>query len=373
VPRVLLAFEPPDGGVAENVALLALHLRAHGFEPEVAGPESALPYPRLEEAGVPVHRMPLVRSTGDVRSHRAALAALERLLAVGSFSVVHAHSAKAGVLVRVAARRRSTPAVYSPHCFAFVGPVSRARQVLATAVERRLGRETAAIVCSCEAERRRALERRVGRPERLHRVYYGVENCPNGRLADPTLNEMARGGPLVGAVSVLREQKRLDLLVDAAPRVLERAPEARVAIVGNGPLRDELQAQARALGLDRHERFAMLPFEPPASRYLGALDLYVLPSAWEAMPIGALEALACGVPQIVTDVEGTREAVEHGRTGILLPPDGRGLADAVVDLLADEPRRRAMAEASRARQRERFDVDRMAAETAAVYERAIAG
>jgi glycosyltransferase involved in cell wall biosynthesis len=373
VPRVLLAFEPPDGGVAEHVAQLALRLAAHGFEPEVAGPAEALTYPRLAAAGVPVHRLPLVRGLHDVRSHRAAVAAIERLLAARSFDVVHAHSARAGVLARVAAARQGTPAVYSPHCFAFVGPVSRARRAVATTVERRLARRTAAIVCACEAERQWAVRREIGPPERLQLVYYGVEECPNGTPADPVLSDLRRDGPLAGAVSVLRTQKRLDLLLEATPAVLERVPDARVAIVGDGPLRDQLHDRARRLGLDRAERFAFLPFQPPAARYLKALDVYVLPSAWEALPIGALEALACGVPQIATDVEGTAEAVEHNSTGLLLPPDASGLADSMVALLGDERRRRAMSEASRARQRERFGVDRMVAETARVYEGALAG
>src|SRR5918992_558960 len=149
-------------------------------------------------------------------------------------------------------------------------------------------------------------------------------------------------------------------------------PAARFAIVGAGPRREQPHAPARRLGLDREERFAFLPFQPPAARYLKALDVYVLPSAWEGLPIGALEALACGVPQIATDVEGTGEAVAHDHTGLLLPPDASGLAESMVALLGDEQRRRAMSEASRTLQRERFGVGRMVAETARVYEGALA-
>lgn len=354
------------------MAQLALRLAAHGFEPEVAGPVEALTYPRLAAAGVPVHRLPLVRGLHDVRSHRAAVAAIERLLAARSFDVVHAHSARAGVLARVAAARQGTPAVYSPHCFAFVGPVSRARRAVATTVERRLARRTAAIVCACEAERQWAVRREIGPPERLQLVYYGVEECPNGTPADPVLSDLGRDGPLAGAVSVLRTQKRLDLLLEATPAVLERVPDARVAIVGDGPLRDQLHDRARRLGLDRAERFAFLPFQPPAARYLKALDVYVLPSAWEALPIGALEALACGVPQIATDVGGTGEAVVAA-TGVLVPPrDPEALASAIVDLLRDRARRESMAEASRTRHATLFGVDRMVDRTAAVYRRVLA-
>ena len=370
--RVLLVFEPPDGGVAENVMALALGLAAHGHAPEAAGPPGAVIHERLEAAGVPVHRVGLRRGYGRPDADARALRELTGLVRRGGYDLVHCHSAKAGVLGRLAARRAGVPAVYSPHCFAFVGEVSRARRRFATAVERRLGRRsTAAIVCACEAERHRALERRVAPAERLHRVYYGVEECP-GRDVDEALARLRAGGPVAGAVCVLRRQKRLDVLIDAAPEVLARVPDARIAIVGDGEEREALRARAAQRGLGADPRFAFLPFAAPSARHLRALDLFVLPSGWEAMPIAVLEALACGVPQVVTDVEGTGEATVP-ETGVLVSPgDPAGLAEAMIALLRDPERRAAMAAASRERHRERFGLERMVAETAAVYDHVLA-
>jgi hypothetical protein len=98
MPRVLLAFEPPDGGVPENVAQLALGLGAHGWETEVAGPEQASPYERLEAAGIPVHRLTLARSYAHPGADLGALAALRGLLRRGDFDLIHAHATHAGVL-----------------------------------------------------------------------------------------------------------------------------------------------------------------------------------------------------------------------------------------------------------------------------------
>jgi glycosyltransferase involved in cell wall biosynthesis len=368
-PRVLILCEPPAGGSAHNAAELAIRLPDRGFETEYAGPERTRRHGDLVRAGVRVHRLALEPGYGRPRHDLLALRSLLALVRRGGFHLVHCHSAKAGVLGRIAARARGVPAVYSPHCFPFVGDFSRRRITAARFVERALAPLTAAYVCVSEQERRLAISLRVGSAERLHVVHNGVEPCSGA--TDPELAALGAGGPLVGAIAELRPQKRLDLLVEAAPRVLERVPEARVAIVGNGPLRDELHAQARELGLDGHQRVAMLPFEPPASRYLTALDLYVLPSAWESLPIGALEALACGVPQIATDVGGTGEAVVPS-TGVLVPPrDADALSAAIVELLADPSRRASMAEASRARHAELFGVERMVDETAAVYRRAL--
>ena len=94
----------------------------------------------------------------------------------------------------------------------------------------------------------------------------------------------------------------------------------------------------------------------------------MLPSSWEAFPIGVLEALACGVPQVATDVGGTREALTP-ETGILIPPNNPdALAEAVLELLGDDERRARMALASRERHAARFTVQQMVAGTAAVYE-----
>jgi glycosyltransferase involved in cell wall biosynthesis len=362
--RVLLVFEPPDGGVAEHVLQLSLGLGRHGWEPTVAGPVVSSVRPRLESAGityVPIGR--LRRGFGNPLSDVAAQRQVRDLL--DGFDVVHCHSSKAGLLVRLSARRSHAPVVYSPHCFGFVGDVSRSRKAVVAAAERRLAASTAEIICVCEAERQEALARGVGESAQLRRVYNGVPSPVSD--PDQRLVELRGDGVLFGAITVLRPQKRVDVLLDAIPRVLDAVPAARAAVVGNGPLEPELREHMCRLRLDTNDRFAFLPFEPPSARYLQALDVFVLSSAWEAMPLGILEALGAGVPQVATDVGGTREAVD-ATTGELVPPgDPDALARALIALLSDDTRRNAAATVSRQRHRELFQVDRMVTETVQVY------
>jgi glycosyltransferase involved in cell wall biosynthesis len=315
--------------VAEHVRQLARGLPEHGYEPVV-----------LDSRVLPLRR--------DYRHpHRdlQALGALVRVLR--GCELVHAHAAKAGVLARLAAGRR--PVVYTPHCFPFVG-ASAARRRFGLVVERALAPLTATTICVCEDEARVA--RTAGIRRRLVVIHNG---CPACEDVEPA---MTFDGPVVGAVTVLRRQKRLDVLLAAAPRIIEAG--ATVVVVGDGAEADALRAAA-------DPRVVFLPFEAPSARYLRGLDVYVLPSEWEAFPIGLLEAQACGVPQVATDVGGTREALVP-ETGLLVPPgDPDALARAVVELLRDPERRAAMSAASRARHAERFTVERMVAETAAVY------
>jgi glycosyltransferase involved in cell wall biosynthesis len=363
--RVLMVVEPPDGGVREYVMQLALGLGAHDVEVEIAQPPQARRYPALEATDTAVHELPLEPGFSHPLRDRRALGALRRLLGERPpFDIIHSHSSKAGVLSRML--RGAPPVVFTPNAFSFVGDFSRQRYLFASAVERGLAPRTAAIICCCEDERRIALEHHLG-ARRLHVVHNASAACDPSIEADAELLAIRGEGLLVGAVASLRPQKTLDVLIDATPAILAGNPRARVVIVGDGELRDELAARAASLGLADEPRFALLGFRAPAARALKALDLYVLPSAWEGFPLAVLEAMACGVPQIATDVGGTREAVTAD-TGRLVPPhDPPALAAAVLELLADGGARASMATASRERHAERFTIDRMVAATARVY------
>jgi glycosyltransferase involved in cell wall biosynthesis len=374
MPRALLLFEPPDGGAPEVVLNLALGMEHHGWNVLVAGPRDASICARLEAEGVQYVPLPaLRRSWRSPLADARALRGLEALLKRERVDVIHCHSSKAGVLGRLAGRRRGIPVVYTPHCFAFLRDLGALARLLPASVERLLAPLTSAYVCVCDSEREEVLKHRLAPRERTHRIYNGVR-APEAQIStERALQDFKGDGLLVGAVTVLRPQKRLDVLIEAIPAVLAREPRARFAIVGNGPMRGQLQAQAAALGLDEEPRFAFFPFRPPSGRYMSVLDLYVLSSAWEAMPMGVLEALAWGVPQVVSEVGGTAEAVSS-KTGRLVPAkQAATLAEAIVEMLSSPTALAAAGAASRARHRERFDAQRMVSETVGVYASVVAG
>jgi glycosyltransferase involved in cell wall biosynthesis len=358
VARVALVCEPPDGGVAAHVRWLARGLPTHGYEPVVVVPCN---FAHLDELAsvCEVVTLPFRRDYTRPHDDLRDLASLLRVLR--GTALVHAHSAKAGVLARVAARLVRRPAVYTPHGFPFVGEMSVGRRQFGVLVERALAPATAALICVCEFERELAGQKRL-QPRRMAMVYNGCPPCSDD--GDPA--DMPPG-LIVGTVSTLRPAKALDCILHAMSAVMAAVPEARLVIVGEGPLESELHANAASLDVD----VTWLPFKQPPARYLRSFDVYVLSSAWEAFPIAVLEAQACGVPQVVTAVGGTRESVVP-ETGIVVPPrDSHALAEAIIQLLRDPQRRAAMSDASRARHAERFTVERMAASTAAVYDRVL--
>ena len=145
-------------------------------------------------------------------------------------------------------------------------------------------------------------------------------------------------------------------------------PDARFIILGEGELREQLERQVREYQLEKH---VLLPgFRTDVLGCLKGFDLFVMSSVTEGLGTSLLDAMACSKAIVATQAGGMPEVVEEGRTGFLAAPrDHHAMARSIIRLLTEEPLRRQMGEAGFARVRERFTVERMVAETAAVYER----
>jgi glycosyltransferase involved in cell wall biosynthesis len=316
-----------------HVAQLATGLRERGWDVQVAGPASARVYGHLRASSFVVHHLPFRRGFREPWRDAATVIDLHRLIRRAKIDVVHCHSSKAGLVGRLAAALAGVPRVYTPHCYAFMVPGRHARRALLVAIERVLSRLTHATVCVSEDERAAAIELHVAAPAQLHRVWNACETESGDGPTDPNLALLRGSGPVAGTVGVLRSQKGLDVFLEAATRIIDRVPRAQLAIVGDGPLAPALRQRANSLGL--LGRLHFLPFGSSTGEHLRGLDVFVLPSRWEGMPIAILEALAVGVPQAASDVGGVREAVDP-TTGILVAPgDSAALADAVAALLSD--------------------------------------
>lgn len=189
--------------------------------------------------------------------------------------------------------------------------------------------------------------------------------------------------PIVGVVARLAPSKGLEVFLDAARIVADRFPDARFLIVGDeptlgtehlpagGPYRQKLELRARRLGLA--DRVIFTGFRLDVPDVLAGLDVSVLPSVTgEGLPNSVLEAMAAGLPVVVTDSGGTSEAIANGTTGFMVPPgDASALARPVIELLADASLRARMGEAGQRRAATLYSLERMAHEMEALYARLI--
>lgn len=174
--------------------------------------------------------------------------------------------------------------------------------------------------------------------------------------------------PVVGTVGALVAQKAQHTLIAAAALVVRQVPDARFVILGDGELRGELEEQVRHLHLQRHVFLG--GFRADAIELMKDFDVFALSSTHEGLCTSLVDAMAAGKPAVATSVGGVPEVVADGATGFLVPVrDHKAMAEQIVRLLKDAALRRQMGEAGLARARERFTVDRMVEETAAVYER----
>ncbi|MEV5730061.1 glycosyltransferase [Streptomyces pharetrae] len=385
-PRVLHLTQPVDGGVARVVADLTAAQLAAGMRVTVGCPESGLA-DRLRSAGADVRTWRATRAPGP--SLAGEVRQLARLVAEVRPDLVHAHSAKAGLAGRLAVRGR-IPTVFQPHAWSFeaVGGVTAA---LALVWERHGARWAHRTLCVSEAERATGL--RAGIDGRWAVIPNGVDPHrfrPAGPdpgpapgpgpgpgpdddsdldLGSDVSAEAVRAAllpdtgprvPLVVCVGRLCRQKGQDVLLDAWAAVRARVPDARLVLVGDGPDRDRLKpsASVRLVG-------AVADVVP----WYQAADLVVLPSRWEGMALAPLEAMACGQPVVVTDVDGARESLPPAlRPHCLVPADDpAALAGAVTRLLLDPPLRASLGHRARRHILSAHDARHTAAAVADLY------
>jgi len=197
----------------------------------------------------------------------------------------------------------------------------------------------------------------------------GIDQRPyqDGPSSDAIRRSLGVAGEttVISCVARLHEQKGIDILLSALHQLRESNFNARVWVVGDGHLSDTLRRQAADLGLTEVVQF--LGFRDDVPEILKSSDIFVLPSRFEAMSIGIMEAMAAGLPCVVTDVGENARMVEHGVNGFVIPPeDPHSLVEALGYLLTDSALLKRMGQASRQKVEEYSDVP-MAAQTMNAY------
>lgn len=203
------------------------------------------------------------------------------------------------------------------------------------------------VIYTSESDRRGDGRHGVVIPLGIDLERFAVEHKPEG---------------IVGNVARLVPQKGLDTLIAAAPAVLERHPQVRFVLVGDGPLRPELERQASGLPVE----FLGAQNDVPAQ--LSRFDVFAFPSRFEGLCLAVIEAQAAGVPVVATPVGGIVENVVDGETGRLVPVDDpRRLAAAICAALDDADASQRMAQEARARVQDRYSVRTLVERTLALY------
>ncbi len=377
--RVALVVEACLGGVKRHVLDLCRGLDAARFELTAILAPGRDPDPEdtrraLEGAGVRVLHVPMLRGLTPAADRRC-VPQLEAHLRSFLPHIVHCHSAKAGLLGRVAARRAGIPGVvYTPHGFPFIMQVRRPWRALYRHTERSLARSTSRIVCVCESERQVALEARVGRPEQLVVIPNGIEFGPapevdrTAKLAELGLSNHPR---LILCVGDYRAQKGHAAAMIAMEGVMAKVDRAHLLIAGE----EEPMGQIRRLVTINLERMGVagrvhsLGPREDVPELLAVCDVVCQPSLWEGCPYAVIEAAGMGCAIVGSDIPGIRDIVQDGKTGWLFPVgDHKALARTLVAALSDRRERLKRGAAAAWFVRQHYTLERMVELTGELYE-----
>lgn len=171
---------------------------------------------------------------------------------------------------------------------------------------------------------------------------------------------------LIGAVGRMVWQKGFEYLIESIPEIIETLPQSKILIVGDGPLRAEMEALGERLKIGKNLIFT--GFRSDIKEILSDVDVLVIPSLLEGFPVVTLEAMAMAKPIIATNIDGIAEQIRDGVDGILIPPNNpSALAKAVIRVFNDKELARTMGLSARGKVEQGFSVEKMVAETEKVY------
>lgn len=356
------------GGPALQVVALQRGLDPDRFESRLLVGEPGdgeADYRRLRAPDVAATRVPglgrSIRATGDARALSAVIAEIRRFRP----DVIHTHTAKAGVLGRVAARLTRVPhVVHTFHGHLLHGYFGTAGRQAVVATERVLARRTDVLVAVGARVRDDLLQAGIGRAEQYRVVPPGVEIVVPPDVGDARASlGLPLDVPVVGFVARLTAIKRPDRAIAVIEEVRRRHPDVVLAIAGEGPLLEDVRAAAAPLG----DTVRFLGWVSDVERIHAACDVALLTSDNEGMPVSLIEAAVIGRPAVATDVGSTAEVVVDGRTGFVRR-DVSGLVEAVSALLADDELRLRMGQSAAEWGRDQFGGARLVRDVAAIYE-----
>jgi glycosyltransferase involved in cell wall biosynthesis len=365
-PRVVyLSHTLAVGGAEEMVLNLVRHLPAE-FDRAVVCIDRPGPIgEEVRKTGVSFHALglqPGLRRPGDLMRLQQFIHALEP-------TIVHTFLLTASLYGRFAAMLAGVPIVIGTE----VNIYERKARVHRLA-ERWLMRRTDAVIASAESVRDFYVDQIEADPGKVAVIYNAVD-WSQLAVTQPRADfraqfEIPPDAPAAGIIARLTEQKAHRVLLDAiaAQRDLARL---HLLVIGDGELRGALELQAQRLGLAGRVHFAGARRD--LGNVLGAIDMFVMPSLWEGLPLSLVLAMGAGLPVIASRVAGIPEVVKHGETGLLVAPgDAADLAAALVRVSGDARLRMTLGAAAQAFVVPRFGVDGYIASMTALYRRLLA-
>ncbi len=354
------------GGGESYLLSLVEKLDKEKFEPVVLSFTDGPMMERLKNMGVKTHLV-YTETPFDVRVWKG----VRQIVNDENPDIVHAHGTRAMSNVFSAAKSKSLPLIYTCHGWSFhtgQHPVIKALRVQS---EKYLTRQSNINVCGAKTNRDEA--RKVFGTFDAEIIYNSIDSNkfnPYGKYKNirQELN-IAGDEILIGSVARFTLQKQPLQLIAAFAEVSKKVPRAKLLLVGDGELKEEVNGLIEKLQLG--DRVIVQPFRQDIPDVLSGIDIFVLPSLWEGFPIALIEALSMGKAVVATAVNGTPELVQHNENGLLVDTNEleKNLTEAITRLCLDEDLRNRLAKNAISSTYQKYDVETMVAKNELLYYR----
>lgn len=327
------------------------------------------PFVRVaREAGINAHSIPM-RHKLDF----GIITKLRDFIAAEKIDIVHTHGVRANLVGRVAARMAGVEIVVTTVHSLLVQDYPDLFSRLANTFIEKASRGLTTHFIAVSGGLQRALIQQGIQEDKITVIYNGLNpqvflnsGSPSGRWREKA--GFKPGTPLVAIVGRLHPVKGHRYFLKSAAEIIRDRTDVHFLVVGSGPERDRLEEYTRKLGIADHVTFT--GFVSDVCELMPDLNLLIVPSLWEGFGLTALEAMAVGVPVVATSVGGLPEIVEHGTTGLLVPPaDEEGLTRGIIWMLDHPQEAVEMAAAAKAVVEEKFTASAMARKTEELYRR----
>ena len=302
---------------------------------------------------------------------------LSRITRERKINIIHSQGARADFYARIAARMlKSKPRVVSTIQMPVEGfDVGPLRKNVYRFFDRFSERYVDRFVAVSEVLRKTLIDQHKIPEGKVVKIYNGIEieeYRPNGKEVRSQKSEvrrefgLAKNVSVIGAIGRMVWQKGFKYLIQAIPDIVRDVPDAKFLFVGDGPLRERLEALSKELRV--RDNLIFTGFRSDIKEILSAIDIIVTPSLLEGFPMITLEAMAMAKPIIATNIDGITEQITNGVNGILVPPkDPSALAKGIIKVLNDKELAMTMGLSAREKVEQEFSVEKMVTETEKVY------
>jgi glycosyltransferase involved in cell wall biosynthesis len=369
ITKVLQVIRPAEGGMKGHLLMLAKGLINAGIHVEVACPENSVIAEAVRAEGLVVHPIDIIGPI-SFQNDITCIKQIKKIILHGKYDLIHFHGSKAGLVGRIAAllagHKRT---VLTVHNFVVYQEVPLVKRTIFKYGEYLLSHITSKIITVSNALKEDLVKNYGIKEDKIIPIYNGIDFFDYNKVSDKVREKFGLGintdKPIVGTVARMAPQKGLEYLIKAVPIVLKKC-DVLFVIAGDGPMMSELVEMVKQTGLQ--DKVLFPGYVKNISRFFACLDIFVIPSIAEGLSITTIEAMACGLPVVASNVGGLPELVGNEKNGLLVEPRNEAqLAEAITSLLRDSDARKRYGVIGKEAVSQKFTKETMVVNTINVY------